>query len=120
MVIIIIVQSIYGMAGYLFFMQKNIVPNLKKLGYATAWLVLKTKSIARHQLHAFFVEHPSINHVHRLAQNEYDFIIEIVGKTEKEILQFLKKMQETSGVVKVMYLPVAQEITRETFTPKTP
>ena len=99
-------------------MQEKIVLNLRKLGYVTAWIVLKTKAIARHQLRALFVEHPSLNHVHQLAQTEYDFLIEIVGKTEKEILQVMQEIKETSGVMNVLYLPVTQEIIRETFVPK--
>ena len=99
-------------------MQERAISNFRKLGYVTAWIALKTKSIARHQVHAFFVGHPSINHMHRLAQTEYDFLIEIVGKTEKEIVQMMKKIKETSGVLSVLYLPVTQEVIRETFVPK--
>lgn len=89
--------------------------DFSKLGYNTrATIFLKTNAPSRTELGIFLKKHPNVNNVFRV-NNGFDFLIEGIFKTIKDLEKFLENIELTQEITAKEVYFVIDELSRENF-----
>ncbi|MBI4980617.1 Lrp/AsnC family transcriptional regulator [Candidatus Woesearchaeota archaeon] len=85
-----------------------------QLGYfKSVYLVLKSNGSKKQELKDFLAQHSSVNSLFRINYG-YDYLVECIFRDEKEVTDFLGKLQEDFSS-EVQMLNVIEELKREEF-----
>jgi len=88
--------------------------NFKKLGFSKSIISIKTNFESRDEIQVFLSEHPNINNLHKI-NSGFDFLIEVVGKDQKEIEDFINELKSNKEVLEIQTYSVIEDIQREKY-----
>ena len=87
-----------------------------QLGYARAYLAIKTTPDGRKRTQEYLSGHRRMNNLHTI-NSGYDFLAEVIGKDTKEIEDIVGALRALPDVSEVQKFTILNDIASEQFVP---